>query len=193
MRAAVVAVLAAALIGVLCGLAAGYKLWHREPVATTETFRPGTRQADGSVDLTRIPTAPKDAGPPPHQLPKGAKETSRARVKVKPTPKPVEPGQAVCECDPIVIDLSSYTGPGGTGVVASADNGEVSVADSTYTPMTQPAPAYRSFAHFTADSGEGYTAAIGKRFLGGRVGLSIGGAKQPGQEARPLVGVEVNW
>lgn len=184
----------AAVLGLLLGLGAGYKLWHRDPAATTEPFRAGHRQADGSVDLTRIPTAPADAGPAPHQLPKGAKETSRTHLKVTPATKPVAPGAPTCSCEPIVIDLSAYEGPHGTGVVASADGAEVSVADSTYTPMTQPPADYRSFALVTAEPGrDGYTAQVGRRFLGGRFSMSLGGAKQPGEDARPIVGVGFYW
>ncbi len=194
MRDMMIALLIGIALGLAAGLGAGYKLWHQEPRTTAETFRPGKVQADGSVDLARIPTAPADAGPAPHVLPPKAKETSRAHIKVVPKPVPVEPGQTTCSCDPITIDLSSYTSPGGTGIVASADGAEVDVAHSTYTPMLDPAPRYDRYLEATTEPGrEAYSLQIGRRYLGGRLGLSIGGAKQPGDTVRPLVGVQINW
>ncbi|MEN6547237.1 MAG: hypothetical protein ABFE07_14470, partial [Armatimonadia bacterium] len=165
---------------------------------TTATFKPGAVQEDGSVRLTRIPTAPQDAGPPPHQLPAKARETDRARIVVKPKPRPpvapADPGPAepTCSCEPVVVDISRYLGPDGAGVIASSPDGEVDVQQSTYTPMLEQRPPPRHFAHITAEPGrDGYTAAVGKRW--GRVGFSIGGAKHSGDEIRPLIGVEWNW
>lgn len=198
-RSLLIALAASLLVGIAIGLAAYHYLIRWEPLQETRaTFKPGAVQADGSVRLTRIPTAPADAGPAPHQLPAGAKETDRARIVVKPKPRtpaaPAEPGHAAptCSCEPVVIDVSRYLGPDGAGVIASSPTAEVDVARSTYTPMLEPAPPPRRFVHLTAEPGrDGYTAAIGKRW--GRVGVSIGGAKQPGQEMRPLVGVEWSW
>lgn len=202
-------ILIALAVGIAIGLATYHWLLRPQPVTTTETFRPGHVQVDGSVDLTRIPTAPADAGQAPHVLPKGATETSRAHVVVRPRPRAhvpagkqeaggpdhvSQPGNMACSCDPITIDLSQYTGPGGSGIVASSPTAEVDVHASTYTPMLEPAPRLDRFVAATTEPGrDAYTLAIGKRFLAGRVGLSIGGAKQPGQDARPLVGIQINW
>ncbi|MEN6547203.1 MAG: hypothetical protein ABFE07_14295 [Armatimonadia bacterium] len=200
-------------IGVAIGIAIGLAVYHHlirwEPLQeTTATFKPGSVQADGSADLTRIPTAPKDAGPAPHIIPPKAKETARARIVVKPKPRPEaahvrdsrtadsnHPEQSldmVCSCEPVVIDISQYLGPDGAGIIASSPDGEVDVSRSTYTPMLEQRPPPRHFVHMTAEPGrDGYTAAIGKRW--GRFGVGIGGAKQPGQDARPIVGLEWNF
>lgn len=211
MRAIIIAMVSGLIAGIILGLAAYHHLIRWEPhQTTTATFKPGHVQADGSADLTRIPTAPKDAGPPPHMLPPKARETERARIVVKPKPRPagnVPPGQhgdtgsggasvpghmePTCSCEPVVVDISRYLGPDGAGVIASSPDGEVDVSRSTYTPMLEERPAPRHFAHLTADTGDGYTAAIGKRW--GRVGLSFGASKQAGDEARPMIGVELNW
>lgn len=195
MRELVVALLVGLAVGLAAGLAAGYKLWHHESRTTTETFRPGKVQADGSVDLARIPTAPADAGPPPHVLPAKAKEVSRAHIKVTPKPVPVEPGQVMCACEPITIDLSSYVSPTGTGIVASSDDADIDVAHSTYTPMIDPSPPqYRSFALVTNEPGtDSYSGLIGRRYLGQRLGIGIGMAKHEGRPIRALVGIEVSW
>lgn len=192
------------LVGIVLGLAAYHWLIRVPPAPTTETYRPGHVQKDGSVDLARIPTAPADAGPPPHVLPKGATETSRAHLVV--TPKRHEPqtvdaatsgsreADTGCSCDAITIDLSHYTSPGGTGIIASSSDAEVDVHESTYTPMLDPAPRLDRFVHVTVEPGsEAYAAAVGKRFLQGRVGISIGGSKRPGDGARPILGVEWSW
>lgn len=192
-------------LGILMGILIGAMLYrhfvHWEPMQeTTATFKPGHVQADGSADLTRIPTAPEDAGPPPHMLPPKAMETERMHIVVKPKPRPqppVSPGmpgpvEPTCNCEPVVVDISRYLGPDGAGVIASSPDAEVDVSRSTYTPMLEQRPPPRHFAHITAEPGrDGYTAAIGKRW--GRVGLSIGGAKQPGQDARPILGLELSW
>ena len=199
MRDALIALIVGLIAGIVLGLAAYHHLARWEPMQeTAATFKPGAVQEDGSVRLTRIPTAPQDAGPPPHQLPAKAKETDRARIVVKPKPKapvaPADPGSAepTCSCEPVIVDISRYLGPDGAGVIASSPDGEVDVQQSTYTPMLEQRPPPRHFAHITAEPGrDGYTAAVGKRW--GRVGFSIGGAKQPGQDARPVVGVEWNW
>lgn len=212
MRAILITAAAALLVGILLGLALYHHFVHWEPLQeTTSTFKPGAVQADGSVRLTRIPTAPKDAGPAPHAIPKGAKETERMHIVVKPKPRPagnVPAGQhgdtgsggasvpghmePTCSCEPIVVDISRYLGPDGAGVIASSPDAEVDVSRSTYTPMLEQRPPPRHFAHITAEPGrDGYTAAVGKRW--GRFGVSIGGAKQPGQDARPIVGLEWNF
>ena len=210
MRAIIIALVVGLIAGIVLGLAAYHHLVRWEPMQeTTATFKPGAVQEDGSVRLTRIPTAPQDAGPPPHQLPAKSKETDRARIVVKPKPaggaRAADPGKAgqggtgglplpgdTCSCEPVVVDISRYLGPDGAGVIASSPDGEIDVQQSTYTPMLEQRPPPRHFAHITAEPGrDGYTAAVGKRW--GRVGFSIGGAKQPGQDARPIVGVEWNW
>lgn len=192
--------LIAVVLLVALGMLIGYWLWHHEPQIAQETFKPGHVQADGSIVLTRIPTAPADTGPPAHLIPKGAMETARVKLKVKPKPLQNEPQNIpgnipACECKAIDLDLSLIHGKDGTGVIASADGAEIDVSSSTYTPMLDPSPPqYRHFAFLTNEPGrDGYTAGIGKRFLGNRFGVSLGGSKQPGQEARPLVGFEFNW
>lgn len=195
MRTILIALCVGLLLGALVGLAAGYWLWHHEPQVTTETFQPGKVQADGSVKLTRVPTAPADAGPPPHLLPPKAKETGRIHVKVQPKSQPAEEGKPACTCDPFTIDLSLFKDPSGTGVIGSSDDAEIDVASSTYTPMqTVDPPQYRSFAMVTNEPGsDSYSGLFGRRFLGNRLGVAIGAAKQEGQPVRALVGIEVNW
>ncbi|MEN6303640.1 MAG: hypothetical protein ABFD96_13000, partial [Armatimonadia bacterium] len=179
MRAIIIALVSGLIAGIILGLAAYHHIVRWEPhQTTTATFRPGHLQADGSADLTRIPTAPKDAGPPPHMLPPKAKETDRARIVVKPKPRPpvADPvpdsrtaDAMTCSCEPVVVDISRYLGPDGAGVIASSPDGEVVVQQSTYTPMLEQRPPPRHFAHITAEPGrDGYTAAVGKRW--GRVG-----------------------
>lgn len=197
-------------LGILMGILIGAMLYrhvvHWEPMQTTATFKPGHLQADGSADLTRIPTAPKDAGPAPHAIPKGARETERMHIVVKPKPAArhpqadkgadggLPPGtpEATCSCEPMVVDISRYLGPDGAGVIASSPDAEIDVSRSTFTPMLEQRPPPRHFVHMTAEPGrDGYTAVIGKRW--GRVGVSIGGATQPGQDARPILGLELSW
>ena len=222
MRAILITAAAALLVGILVGLALYHHFVHWEPLQeTTATFKPGAVQADGSVRLTRIPTAPEDAGPPPHAIPKGGKETERARIVVKPRPRHepapqvsgrgdapaarppqadngpdsgLPPGtpEATCSCEPVVVDISRYLGPDGAGIIASSPDGEVDVSRSTYTPMLEQRPPPSRFVHLTAEPGrDGYSAAVGKRW--GRVGVSIGWAKQPWRDARPILGVELSW
>lgn len=204
MRSILISLVAGLLAGIALGLAAYHHLIRWEPhQTTTATFRPGKVQADGSADLTRIPTAPQDAGPAPHMLPPKARETERARIVVKPKPRsePVRDAdqlpqhgpvtEPTCSCEPVVVDISRYLGPDGAGIIASSPDAEVDVSRSTFTPMLEERPAPRHFAHLTADTGDGYTAAIGKRW--GRVGLSLGASKQAGDEARPMIGVEWNF
>lgn len=206
MRTTLISLVAALLVGLALGLAAYHYLIRWEPLQeTTATFRPGKVQADGSADLTRIPTAPKDAGPAPHTIPKGAKETARAHIVVKPKPNipdgkhgaPADshisqPGNMACSCEPISIDVSQYLGPDGPGIIASSPDGEVDVSRSTYTPMLEQRPPPRHFALVTAEPGrDAYTGMVGKRW--GRVGVGIGMGKQPGDHVRPLLGVEWSW
>jgi len=199
MRSILISLVAGLLVGIALGLAAYHHLIRWEPhQTTTATFRPGHVQADGSADLARIPTAPKDAGPAPHIIPPKAKETARAHVVVRPKPRPpASSGPQVdapptCSCDPVTIDISQYLGPDGAGLIASSPDAEVDVSRSTYTPMLEQRPPPSRFVHLTAEPGrDGYTAAVGKRW--GRFGVSIGGAKQPGQDARPIVGLEWNF
>lgn len=207
MRTTLIALVVGLIAGIALGLAAYHHLIRWEPMQeTTSTFKPGTVQADGSADLTRIPTAPKDAGPPPHAIPKGAQEAERMRIVVKPKPAArhpqgsrsadsgLPPGtpEPTCSCEPVVVDISRYLGPDGAGVIASSPDAEVDVSRSTYTPMLEQRPPPRHFAHITAEPGrDGYTAAVGKRW--GRFGVSIGGAKQPGDTVRPIVGLEWNF
>lgn len=197
-----IAALIILVAGIIIGLAAYHHLLRWEPMQeATATFKPGTVQADGSADLTRIPTAPKDAGPAPHMLPKGAKETARAHVKVR--PKPVTPANQlddlrklpVCECEAIGLDLSLIQGKDGTGIIASADNAEIDVSASTYTPMLDPSPPqYRNFILTTNEPGnDSYSGLFGRRYLGNRFGIAIGGTKQEGQPIRALVGLEFNF
>lgn len=190
-----------ALLLIALGIFIGYKLWHHEPRATQETFKPGRVQQDGSVSLTRIPTAPADAGPAPHQIPKGATETARVHLKVKPKPQSQSVDLAdshpspACSCEPFDLDLSLVQSDDGSGIIASADNAEIDLAHSTYTPMQDLSPPqYRNFAHITNEPGtDNYTGTIGKRFLGGRVGLGIGGIKREGDTAGALLEIEFNW
>lgn len=192
--------LAAALALVALGMLIGYRLWHVEPTPSTETFRPGHVQADGSADLTRIPTPPADAGPPAHELPNKATETSRAHLVVQPKPVPdasnlTEKINMGCSCEPITIDLSHYTSPGGTGIVASSPDANVDVHESTYTPLQSlEPPQYRHFVHLSTEPGhDNYAAIVGRRYLGNRVGVGLGVSRHEGDGLGMLVGVEVNW
>ncbi|MFZ3193745.1 MAG: hypothetical protein WA154_11150 [Moraxellaceae bacterium] len=205
MRTTLIAIIAALLVGIAIGLAAYHHLVRWGPMQeTTATFKPGFVQADGSADLTRIPTAPANAGPPPHIIPPKAKEVARARIVVKPKPAAHHPEGspsdgslpgatgATCSCEPVVIDISQYLGPDGAGIIASSPDGEVDVSRSTYTPMLEQRPPPRHFALVTAEPGrDAYTGIVGKRW--GRVGVGIGMGKQPGDHVRPLLGVEWSW
>lgn len=196
-------------IGIVAGIAMGLAVYHHflrwEPLqATTATFKPGALQADGSADLTRIPTAPQDAGPAPHIIPKGAKETARAHIVVKPKPKPpVMPGNGgafvpgdagpACSCEPVVIDVSQYLGPDGAGIIASSPDGEVDVSRSTYAPMLEQRPSARNFALVTHEPGsDNYSGLVGKRFLNGRLGVGAGVTKRE-ERVVGLIGLEVSW
>lgn len=198
-----IAALIILVAGIIIGLAAYHHLLRWEPLQeSTATFKPGSVQADGSVDLTRIPTAPQDAGPAPHIIPPKAKETARARIVVKPKPaqgvlqpdaqQGATPATPTCSCDPVVIDISQYLGPDGAGIIASSPDGEVDVSRSTYTPMLEQRPPPRHFALVTHEPGKDvYTGIVGQRW--GRVGVGIGMGKRPGEDIRPLLGVEWSW
>lgn len=201
MRAMIIIAAVAALLGLLLGVAAGFWLWHHEPQNTQETFKPARVQVDGSVSLTRIPTAPADAGPPAHIIPKGAKETARAHVRVRPKPVPPsgdhieQPLGMACACEPIDLDLSLIHGKGGTGLIASADGAEIDASASTYMPMLDPSPPqYRNFILATNEPGsESYAGLLGRRYLGNRLGVALGAAKHEGEPIRALVGLEFNF
>lgn len=191
----VVLLVMAALALVALGMLIGYRIWHVEPTPSTETFRPGHVQADGSADLTRIPTPPADAGPPPHQLPAKAKETARVHVRVHPRLAPAEAGQPACSCGPVDLDLSLYKSKDGTGVVASSEQGDVDLAHSTYTPLQNlEPPQYRHFLHLSSEPGrDNYAAVIGKRYLGNRFGVGLGVSRHERDGLGVLVEAEFNW
>lgn len=104
---------------------------------TIEAVRMAKVQADGSVSLMRIPIPPANLPPAPHIIPKGAKETARIHVIIKPRPStaPVMPGQAMCKCDPIAVELSLIHGKDGSGVIASSEDADIDSRESVYTPI----------------------------------------------------------
>ncbi|XZG71741.1 hypothetical protein ACTSKR_07760 [Chitinibacteraceae bacterium HSL-7] len=107
----------------------------RAPVAEVTAPAPAVVQPDGSVVAQRVPDlAPS---PPPHALPRGAKEERRMRVTVQPTATP-PPGQPPL---PVSVDLSLVRDGGGRRVVASSPDGRVIDAlDVPIDPAPMPPP-----------------------------------------------------
>jgi hypothetical protein len=188
----VIAFLVGLLVGIPAGLGIGYWLWHVEPKASGESFRPAIMQKDGSVVLARIPVAEPPKAP--HIIPKGAKEERRVRLLVMPTPTVTATGET-CSCEPVEVNLSLVKGKDGSGVVTSAEGGTIDARESIDMPILDLSPPqYRHFALITAQPGAGnYTGIVGKRFLGNRLGVGIGANKVEGKTPGALVGVEFNW
>lgn len=97
------------------GCAAGYYLGKGDAPRLDDTSAaPAVVQKDGSVISERKPEA--EPAPPPHEIPKGAKEIRRNKV----TLKPAQPG-----CDPITLTTSLVEMDGGLRQINSAEGATV--------------------------------------------------------------------
>jgi len=122
---------AAAIAGVIVGMALGWVLWKPAP-PKMETYAPEKRQGDGSLVLER---KPQPDVRPAHEIPKGAKLERVVQVKVKPrndTPTAATgtpgygPANVLPELPPVTVDLSLVRLPDQTRrVIVSSPNGEV--------------------------------------------------------------------
>jgi hypothetical protein len=87
------------VVGIMLGLAGGWRLWKPGLKPRPETYAASTTQKDGSVQLER---KPDPAAKPAHEVPKGAVVERIVRVVVR-------PASAVPE---IPVLPSSASGPG---------------------------------------------------------------------------------
>lgn len=116
----------------LVGAAGGYWLKSTDmPAPEVVTAKPAVRQTDGSLVAERAPAL--KPSPPPHQIPKGAREERRVSATVKPR----QP-----DCDPVRLDMSLVRDDeGGRRVVLSSPDGEVTQAlDMPLQSALTPAP-----------------------------------------------------
>lgn len=113
------------LIGIVIGLAIGYRLWHIEPSPAAETVAPAVVQSDGSHVLARVPVPPENLPAAPHKIPAGSREERRISVTVQPEQQPATDTAPACSCDPVTVDLSLIRDKTGRRVVASSPDGEV--------------------------------------------------------------------
>ena len=122
---------AAAIAGVIVGMALGWMLWRPKP-PKPEPYAPAVVQQDGSLVLERKPMP--DAKPA-QQVPKGARVERVVQVKVQPrnaTPTAATgtpgsgPVNVLPELPPVTVDLSLVRLPDQTRrVIASSPDGEV--------------------------------------------------------------------
>lgn len=169
------------LVAVL--VVAGVTLWGltREPAPVPEvvTAAPEVRQADGSLEASRESTP--HPTPPPHLIPKGYKETSRATATVAPSPEAAASG-----CPPVRLVLSTVVDGNSRRIIASSPDGTVIEAkDEVIEPIMMPAPS-RPWAAGLSYSSDRQTGVWLERDLGRlRVGAEVSkGAGKPRAELR---------
>ena len=113
------------VIGILIGLAIGWKLYHHEKIL--ETAAP--EQVLDDLNITVLQRLPENVAPPvPKKLEKAAKriggKLERAgEVVVKPEPTPESPAE--CECEEVKIDFGLVDTGNGKRVVATAEGGKI--------------------------------------------------------------------
>ena len=140
---------AAAIAGVIVGMALGWVLW-KPALPKMETYAPEKRQADGSLVLER---KPQPDARPAHEIPKGAKLERVVQVKVKPrndTPTAATgtpgygPANVLPELPPVTVDLTLVRLPDQTRrVILSSQDGEVVAAEDIPVETARPVRTMR--------------------------------------------------
>lgn len=124
-----IAVAIAGAIGTGVGLGLGWHMYHSKPIV--QTIAEAKRQADGSLELSRIPTS-NDSLPPKQIIPKGDKVLREIEVKVQPSSAGTGqtngsgPREDAKSDPPVTLDLTLVKEPDNQErVIASSPDGEV--------------------------------------------------------------------
>lgn len=121
------------VVGLLAGIAIGWKLYH--PTQVIETAKPAIVLDKGVVALERKPDQP-----PPPELKKAARQlkgTLERTATVKLQPKPKVNAPEGCSCEEITVDVGTIDEGDGKRTVVHADNATiVGGTDNPLVPYT---------------------------------------------------------
>jgi hypothetical protein len=170
---------------VFAALAAG--IWigsTRAPVKEDISAAPAVRQADGSLELARMPDAKPP--PPPHQIPRGTTEVRRITTTIKPT--------VAAGCEPVTVTTSIVRDGNGLRAITSADNGTVIAgADVPIVALNLSPPPLKWGAEAMYEPVHGlYGARLSRRVVG-RLAVSASLLQRERGGIAPWIGVQINF